>query len=1337
MGAEKRGASNIKFDSGTHDEAARDRSGEVNALLAARLRDALAAGADGALSTVLELRKHSPPPPSPVGGTRRSNPLVPPPQVYVAIYVNGRLACRTRSQTWDSLRGKRGDILDSEDASLFAMAGVVTLNETFRLRLPHFPVSVTARVLESRPLHSWLPVSLPWGDEPLSAHPVPIVVPGSDEVRAFTSSSSGAHDSRHDQKGYQRDEEGGAVWIPAASVGASHERYQFSTAADLPRSKWHRSLQDSPALAACARRVQGRVVISAAWIPSTSGGGGLGEAATDGGIAYLPPATTAVVTKSSSQGNSTPVIPEGSTTASARGWSTPQLVGRSCSNQKEHGSTRADSDKTAAFALGRGFKRHVTPEELAVDANDPADARVARIQRSIVADRAFSPLISDVFRCFPDRATPTETLLLTKRNQLLRLRDRERRFDGAAERSTRHSGILQQQWQLSASRAVLLQEPIPLLDAEILANEAYLRLLRPELRAFDRELLRERAGIADTSVTTDRWSVRGRHERQRLALLEFLDRVEDAARRFALDSTSTFIANDPASSLSSERPLALASIIQEQPLPLFPGAFELPALGDLFARRRKLRPRATARRSATSTTAVATSAHWPMHCELYIQVLRASNVPLRMKPRHASGNPSSAGGGSGVVDPLTPRRLRRQKEATRRLTVGDDGAQDDISADATETPRDGSRTKFDFESRVFVEVSFQGRTRRTTCCLVSVNSNGANGATAEWMETLVLPFRAPEDDWDPAALAKVRNTVRLRLYDRVVRSEASEDAILEKNPALGAKDKADQATSRLGKRAIHEEHCLLGNLEVPFATLHSAQGLVDAPLRCVTPVEHLGYANVKQGERAGGGAFHSVFASSTASSAAVDNQRRHDHDAEDEEGGDDDGDGDDDDAYRVVRRSERDATYLHVMMTLSPLLPPPPVPSTSSASNPSTSSAAVTRSPAMVLRDAAQWVNSLGLPTSVVACYLRHGPALVTQLLGAQQSPPGLATVPEVVHFVRCLPLVDDWRRAMMTDGDMDGGSIDSERQLLADGVQIAGENARDKTTRVWASSQDCLDLCAGDRYEHAVLLHNYLAWLDLQQYRDSSDTKEKQSVFLIFGRVITDGGDAVFVLWKAPNARRNGGVLWDATTGVGCHASSEHCPLRQVFLAVSSDNAFANIQRLQPADRRHHRDQFNWDVDGNPKCWKPLFGFGNAMPSTSRALLPCLQHQDLSYTTTPPEYVAGVERELHDTLKLAIRRWRSAHSTTVFNLSASLKVRAHLELLKKQQALGVDLASMVNNSEPKAKKRGGLVDQAKASAGFLLELQRTHDVAGVPVHVGFMDIPSVVRVVKDMVRRV
>jgi hypothetical protein len=1295
---------------------ARDRGDEMNALLSSRLRGVLAAGAEGALTTVLELRRHSSSPVPPVERGHRANLLAPPPQISVAIYVNGRLACRTRARPWDSLRSRLDDSIDSGNTSMLAMAGVVTLNETFRLRLPRFPASVTVRVLESRPLRSWLPVSLlSWSDEPLSAHPVPIIVPGNDEARAASSRACG----QFDPTGLPSAQGDDSVWIPAASIGASHEWYQFSAAADLPRARWHRSMQNVPALADCARRVQGRVVVSAAWIPTTSGGGGnQGNARSDGGIAYLPPAVTAVVIKSSSQESSSPMS-EGVFVPPFRRWATPQLVGRSCSNQR--------SERVAGFTMGRDFKRHVTPEELAVDVNDPADARVVRVQRSIMADRAFSPLITDVFRCFPDRATLTDSLPLTKRNQLLRLRDRERRFDGTAERS----GSREQQ-QLSANRAVLLQEPVPLLDAEILANEAYLRLLRPELRAFDRELLCERAGLSNGSDdTSDQWSVRGRYERQRLALLAFLDRVDVAARRFSSDYASSFTVRDLAGPHSSSRSLALASIVQEQPLPLFPGSFELPALGALFAPRRRLRPRATSRRPASAASTAASSAHWPMHCELYVQVQRASNVPLRVKPRHANG-----GGGAGGADPLTPRRLRRQKAATRRLTSVDrDGEQEASAADAIETPR---AARFDLESRVFVEVSFQGRTRRTTCCLVSVTSSGANGASAEWMETLVLPFQAPKDDWNPVALTKVRDTVCLRLYDRVVRAEASEDA------DIGAKSKDASANAgvRTGKRAIHEEHCLLGSLEVPFATLYGAQGLVNAPMRCVTPVEHLGYANVRQGERTGGSDFHSAFASSTTSSAGVDNQRR-EHEVDD--GVDDEGEeGEEgDEAYRVVRRSERDATYLHVMMTLSPILPPPPVPPTPPASNPSAASGAAVQSPDVVLRNTVQWANGLGVRASVVVSLLGHGPALVTQLLVAQRPPPEMSTVPEVVHFVRCIPLVGCWQRALLTSGDVEDSGVDSDRQSAVDASLIAGDLDREKAKRVWASSQECLDLCAGDRYEHAVLLHNYLAWCDLQRVgdRDPGDVNRK-SVFLVFGSAITNGDDAVFVLWRPPNASHNGGVLWDATTGVGCLIGSEHCPLRQVTLAASSDNVFVNIQRLHPAVHHFHRDQFNWDIDGSARCWRPLFG-ARSLSLDDRALLPRLQPHDLHYAPTPPEYPVSVERELHDALKFAVRRWRSAHSTTVFSLNASLKVRAHLELLEQQQALGVDVASLISSGQSgsgskrlKVKNRhGGLADQAKASAGFLLELQRTHEVTGSPVHVGFTDIPSVVRMVKDMVR--
>lgn len=1268
------------------------------AALTTKLRQVIAAGTNQSLDAVVEIKRRLETSPE---RRRVSHYSANAPQFYVLIYVNGRLACRTRSQCW-------GEANSNDDrVSAEVSAGVVVFNETFRLRLPHFPSSVSARVFELRGFASKvLPLGYSWSDEPLSARPVPVIVPGSEQQREAASYHS--TQQRRNLAGIQCNSKASGTdikysigLIPAASVGASHEWYQFCAAVDLPRSRWHRSILDAPSMAGCSRRVQGRIGISVTWTPSTA------QENTE--IPYLPPPLVSeIAIAASTQSKVQTTIFK----SSLLNWPSPPLVGPSCTNRNEGGTY-------AGFAHSHQFQKHLAPEHFTIDSNDPANIRISKLQQSYITDQAISPLVGGVFRSFPDDPRQGEPVSLTKRNQLLRLRDRDR-SSGSSTRSAYGSSYRQR--LLHTSRAVLLEEPVPLLDSELLDNEVYLRLLRPELRAFDHELLRQRADTIDSDDPPSvQWTLLRRFEYQRVRMVEFLDREQDAQRRFvsesSLSDTSTTAAN-----ARLKPPLALSAIIQEQPLPLFPGSLELPALGDLFARRRRLRPRM--QRAVTAATA-ASSAHWPTHCELYVQIQRATNVPLRIVPQVGNGDSSN------LANILTPRRLRRQKEAARRLMKlggGDDS--DDGETNPPETPRDNdTHSRFSLESRLFVEVSFQGRARRTTCALISkMPVNTSTNASVEWMETLVLPFHSPGDDWSPSTLAEVDDNVNIRIYDRIVRADDSDQSTSigsSPNKRLqrgDAKDREGITLPQQGKRSFHEEHCLLGDLIVPFAAIYKAHGIVDSLMRCQAPIEHLGYANINKHDQVGLGNFNSTLASS-AESVGGDN-RRQDLNNEVEEVSEVTS------IDRIVKRSERDATHLHVMMTLNPLLPKSPVPTPPVSTGSQATSRSTIRIAPMILRDASQWASEAGLVTSVVIWLMGQGPVLLTQVLGPQKPPPGLTTAVEVAHFVRCLPLVDDWRAALnlVANSNIDEDQV-SNNEL--DGIRMED---RSRKKSVWCTSQQCLDLCGGDPHEHAVLLCNYLLWLDQQEVDGKNEKRSITSVYLVFGRTITSRDETVFVLHQGASSHSKGGVLWDTSTGACYHLTSESCPLRQVLLVVSSENVFANVQGYHPCERRH---QFNWDIEQNPKCWKPLVGIG--IPGSDRSLLPCLQPEELVYTMTPSDYIDQVERELLETLKLSIRRWRSSHSTTVFNMNLSLKFRARLEQLESERALrlGTDDAETLKDTRRRLsiKKREETADGMRATGDFLSELQKSHDVIGVPIHMPFTDFDRIVRAVQDAVR--
>ncbi|CAN0359788.1 unnamed protein product, partial [Laminaria digitata] len=64
-----------------------------------------------------------------------------------------------------------------------------------------------------------------------------------------------------------------------------------------------------------------------------------------------------------------------------------------------------------------------------------------------------------------------------------------------------------------------------------------------------------------------------------------------------------------------------------------------------------------------------------------------------------------------------------------------------------------------------------------------------------------------------------------------------------------------------------------------------------------------------------------------------------------------------------------------------------------------------------------------------------------------QDPPAGINTVSKCAHYVRLLPFLEDWQ--------------------IFEGVDD-----------MWCTSQQLLDILAGDDEEHAILLHNYILHL-------------------------------------------------------------------------------------------------------------------------------------------------------------------------------------------------------------------------------------------------------------------
>ena len=127
-------------------------------------------------------------------------------------------------------------------------------------------------------------------------------------------------------------------------------------------------------------------------------------------------------------------------------------------------------------------------------------------------------------------------------------------------------------------------------------------------------------------------------------------------------------------------------------------------------------------------------------------------------------------------------------------------------------------------------------------------------------------------------------------------------------------------------------------------------------------------------------------------------------------------------------------------------------------------------------------------------------------------------SIRKIVRFVSLIPFLEDW---MAFPGDND----------------------------IWCTSNEFLEISAGDWEEHAVLLCN------LFNYYDEKEGTGHQS-YLVLGRGMPEG-DTVYCLRTDMDFTPRLMVLWNASTGEGYNINDPRCPLVDISAVVSSSNIF------------------------------------------------------------------------------------------------------------------------------------------------------------------------------------
>ncbi|XP_044152706.1 coiled-coil and C2 domain-containing protein 2A [Bufo gargarizans] len=229
---------------------------------------------------------------------------------------------------------------------------------------------------------------------------------------------------------------------------------------------------------------------------------------------------------------------------------------------------------------------------------------------------------------------------------------------------------------------------------------------------------------------------------------------------------------------------------------------------------------------------------------------------------------------------------------------------------------------------------------------------------------------------------------------------------------------------------------------------------------------------------------------------------------------------------------------------------------------------------------------------------------------------------------------------------DADPSNVQATSELLAryvslipflpDNVSFAG------ICNLWSTSDQFLDLLAGDEEEHAVLLCNYFLAMG-------------KKAWLVIGIAIPEG-PTTYVL----TLEQNQYIIWNPSSGCFYAQYDTFCPLQSVGCLINADNIWFNIQQYDSPI------SISFDTS-RPKLWKPFFSRSYPNPG-----LPSVQPDELIYQRTDKTAAMELQDRIEKLLKEKIMEWRPRHPTR-WNRYCTSTLRHFLPLLEQNQGKDVE----------------------------------------------------------------
>jgi len=187
----------------------------------------------------------------------------------------------------------------------------------------------------------------------------------------------------------------------------------------------------------------------------------------------------------------------------------------------------------------------------------------------------------------------------------------------------------------------------------------------------------------------------------------------------------------------------------------------------------------------------------------------------------------------------------------------------------------------------------------------------------------------------------------------------------------------------------------------------------------------------------------------------------------------------------------------------------------------------------------------------------------------------------------------------------------------------------------VWCTSQEFLDLNAGDDEEHACLMCNIFKSKSIDSY-------------LVFGYSY-DRGSTCYVLTKEAGRL----TLWDPITARFYKATDRFCPLYSVGVVVNEMNIFANIQET------HEPWTIDWNF-GNNTLWMPFFS-----PSFPHSPFDSPQQEVVRYKPLDQAGISSLKRKIELDIRTFVEETRNQAKTN-WNMDLGFRLFNILELCER-----------------------------------------------------------------------